>query len=223
MPETDSRTEFSIWKLIGVPSVITLVVTLVRLAGELGHWSKTWFNPEPGGFLAVVGIVWLVPVFGVYFALKLSAEGQGTERVGHAIGHAVLGVIMLGLGFHVFNSGVIRGLRGVIVLWALAALGGVLQWPPWRALFSVLVAYAYAARIPVAIVMAAATWADWQTHYSTVQPGESKLSTYLLFGFIPQLVWWVAFTVVVGSLFGTLATVAVRSRRPPTKEFEVSN
>src|SRR5262245_49407568 len=107
MSETDSHTELSIPRLICLPSAITLAVTVLRLVGELGDWSKTWFNPEPGGFLAVVGIVWLVPIFGVYFALKLSSAGQGPPSAGHAIGHAVLGAILLVLGFYLFNRGIV--------------------------------------------------------------------------------------------------------------------
>jgi hypothetical protein len=209
MSETNSSAQFSIPRLILLPGVITLAVTLLRLVGELEHWSKTWFNPEPGGFLALVGIVWLVPVFGVYFALKLAGAGPGAPHFGHAIGHAILGAILLAAGFYLFNGGFIRGLRGVVVMWALAALGGILQWRTWRSLFAVLLAYGYVARIPVAIVMALATWAGWQSHYSAAVPGESKLEMYLLAAFIPQLVWWVAFTIVVGSLFGTLATAMV--------------
>jgi hypothetical protein len=213
MPETNSRAQLSIPRLILLPGVITLAVTLLRLAGELQHWSKTWFNPEQGGFLSVVGIVWLAPVFGAYFALKLSGAGQGAEHLGHAIAHAILGAILLVAGFYLFNGGFIRGLRGVVVMWALAALGGILQWRRWCSLFKVLLAYSYAARIPVAIVMALATWAGWQSHYSAAVPGESKLEMYVLAAFIPQLVWWVSFTIVVGSLFGTLATAMVRGRR----------
>jgi hypothetical protein len=214
MSEMNARAQCSIPRLILVPAVITLAVTVLRLVGELEHWSKTWFNPEQGGFLAVVGIVWLVPVFGIYFALKLSGIGHGTEHLGHAIAHAILGAILLGVGFYLLNGGVIPGMRGVVVMWALAALGALLQLPPWRSLFKVLLAYGYAARIPVAIVMALATWAGWQSHYSAAVPGESKLEMYFIAAFIPQLVWWVAFTVVVGSLFGTLATAIVRGRRP---------
>ncbi len=213
----NSRRELSISRLILLPAAVTLAVTLLRLVGELQHWSKTWFNPEPGGFLAVVGIVWLVPVFGVYFALKLSSGGQGPASLAHALGHAALGSVVLGLGFYLFNSGVIKGLIGIVVMWSLAALGAAIQFPTWRGLFKVLLAYGYAARIPVAVVMALATWADWQTHYSAAQPGESKLLTYFLFGFIAQLVWWVAFTLVVGSLFGTLATAVMHGRRPATQ------
>jgi hypothetical protein len=210
----NSRAEFSIFRFILVPGGITLAVTLLRLVGELEHWSKTWFNPEQGGFLAVVGIVWLVPVFGIYFALKLSGTGQGAAHLGHAIAQAILGAILLGVGFYLLNGGVIPGLRGVVVMWALAVLGGLPQWRTWPSLFEVLLAYGYAARIPVTIVMALATWAGWQSHYSAAIPGESKLEMYFLAAFIPQLVWWVAFTVVVGSLFGTLATEIVRGHRP---------
>jgi hypothetical protein len=205
------RTEVSTSRLILAPAVITLAVTLLRLVGELQHWSKTWFNPEPGGFLAVVGIVWLAPVFGIYFALKLSGAGQVAEHLGHAVAHAILGAILLAAGFCLFNGRVILGMRGIVVMWTLAALGGILQWRTWPSLFKALLAYGYAARIPVAIVMALATWAGWQSHYSAAVPGESKLKMYFLAAFIPQLVWWVAFTIVTGSLFGTLAT-AVRTR-----------
>jgi hypothetical protein len=217
LPEMNSRAQVSIPRLILLPGGITLAVTLLRLVGELLHWSKTWFNPEQGGFLAVVGIVWLAPIFGIYFALKLSGAGQGTEHLGHAIAHAILGAILLGTGFYLLNGGVIPGLQGVVVMWALAALGAVLQWRTWRSLFKVLLAYGYAARIPVAMVMALATWAGWQSHYSAAVPGEPKLEMYFLAAVIPQLVWWVAFTIVTGSLFGTLATLMVRGRQPATQ------
>jgi hypothetical protein len=123
MPKTNSRPQFSIPRLALLPGVITLAVTLLRLAGELLHWSKTWFNPAQGGFLAVAGIEWLAPIFGIHFALKLSGAGQGTEHLGHAIAHAILGAILLGAGFYLLNGGVIRGLRGVVVMWALGSVG----------------------------------------------------------------------------------------------------
>ena len=58
--------DVSIKKLILVPALITLAVTLLRLTGELMHWSKALFNPAAGGGGALVGIAWLVPVFGIY-------------------------------------------------------------------------------------------------------------------------------------------------------------
>ena len=53
-----------IGKLILVPAVITLAVTLLRLVGELQGWSPALFNREGGGRGALVGIVWLIPVLG---------------------------------------------------------------------------------------------------------------------------------------------------------------
>ncbi len=52
-------------RLILVPAVITLAVTLLRLVGELQQWSSALFNRSAGGGGAIVGIVWLVPVFGI--------------------------------------------------------------------------------------------------------------------------------------------------------------
>ena len=62
MTETLTRTS-STWELIRIPAMITLVVTVLRLLGELQHWSPFWFNSQPGGGGALIGIVWLVPIF----------------------------------------------------------------------------------------------------------------------------------------------------------------
>src|SRR5260221_9558181 len=82
--------DVSIKKLILVPAVITLAVTLLRLAGELMHWSPALFNTAAGGGGALVGISWLVPVFGIYFGLKLASAGQAPAAAGPAIGYSVL-------------------------------------------------------------------------------------------------------------------------------------
>jgi hypothetical protein len=195
----------SISQLIYVPAIVTLAITILRLVGELAHWSKTWFNLEQGGPWSIVGIVWLVPIFGVYFALRLAGAGEGPPRVGHAIGHALLGALVFVFGFYLFQAK-IQNMTGVIVMWTLAAVGAALQFPTWKALFKVMLAYGYAARISVAIVMFMATWGGWQSHYTApVPPGDSRLVAWVLFGFMPQPVWWVSFTIVVGSLFGTVA------------------
>jgi hypothetical protein len=66
----------STFRLVLVPGIITAAVTLLRLTGELNHWSRTFFNPDAGGGLALVGIAWLVPIFGIYFAMKFQSSGQ---------------------------------------------------------------------------------------------------------------------------------------------------
>src|SRR5438093_5515636 len=75
----------SLGGLILVPSLITLVVTLLRVIGELSRWSPSLFNREAGGPGALVGIVWLIPVFGIYFALRLARAGEGPAGVGRAL------------------------------------------------------------------------------------------------------------------------------------------
>src|SRR5439155_452565 len=83
---------------------------------------------------------------GIYFALKLVSAGERPPSTGHAIGHAIVGLVVLAAGFYLFQA-VIRNLAGLVVMWTLAALAAMLQFPTWRALFRTLIAYAYAARI----------------------------------------------------------------------------
>ena len=77
--------------LILVPAIISLGVTLLRLVGELQHWSKTYFNSDAGGPGAVIGITWLAPIFGIYFAIRLAAAGEGPRSAWRAIGLGLLG------------------------------------------------------------------------------------------------------------------------------------
>ena len=83
----------SIRRLIVVPAVITLAVTLLRLIGELQRWSPRLFSREAGGAGAIVGIVWLVPIFGIYFAIRLNQAGHGPASRGRAIGFAVAALL----------------------------------------------------------------------------------------------------------------------------------
>src|SRR5688500_15033803 len=142
-------------KLILVPAVITLGVTLLRLAGELMHWSPRLFNPAPGGGGALVGIAWLVPVFGVYFARKLAQAGERPSSAGAAIGYPLLGGLLLpALGFAASKLGVPQQSLTMLGLFiAGSVVGAVIAFRGWPALGRTLLAYGLAARIPVAIVM----------------------------------------------------------------------
>jgi hypothetical protein len=82
-----------ITRLIAIPMVITLAVTILRLVGELNHWPTLGFNTAAGGGGALVGISWLPLVFGPYFALKLAAAGDGPASSRKVIGFAVLGLV----------------------------------------------------------------------------------------------------------------------------------
>jgi hypothetical protein len=75
-----SGKRMSIARLIFVPSAITLAVTLLRLIGELQHWSPVLFNPAPGGGGAIMGITWLVLIFGVYSCLSPEKDRLASVR-----------------------------------------------------------------------------------------------------------------------------------------------
>lgn len=61
-------------KLILVPAVITLAVTLLRLVGEFLNLPAWLASKEPGGAGALIGITWLAPIFAIYFAYKLAGK-----------------------------------------------------------------------------------------------------------------------------------------------------
>lgn len=222
MPESTSDSSLDIRGLIFMPALITLGITLVRLAGERLHGPRFLFNSDPGGLWSIVGIIWLAPIFGIHFALKLAARGQGPKSVGRAVGFTLLGVAeviafsLLGELFHL-QQHFPGGLLYLCAVVAVAALGTLRGWP---ALFRTLVAYAYAARVPVAVVMFFAFWRDWGTHYDAVPPdlpdNLSLLAKCVWLGFVSQLVFWVGITVLAGMVFGSLAAgIAHVARRKP--------
>jgi hypothetical protein len=59
-------------RLVLVPALITLGITLLRLGAEFMDFPDWLANKGPGGPGAIIGISWLPPIFGIYFALKLS-------------------------------------------------------------------------------------------------------------------------------------------------------
>lgn len=208
----------SMRRLILVPSLITLAVTIVRLIGELHNWSPVLFRRSAGGGGAIVGIVWLVPVFGIYFALKLSGRAVGPSSAAKSIGFTVLGLIVLVIGCAVaFNPSAHFPGRHVLG-YLLMAGGAALVFPGWPALCRALVAYAYAARIPVALVMFFAMRGGWGTHYDALPPQYAGpvgfWQQYLRMAVLPQLIFWASFTIVVGALFGTVVAAIARAVRP---------
>ncbi len=217
-----STSDLDIKRLILVPALVTLAVTAARLAGELLHGPGRFFNSEPGGPWSIVGIIWLAPIFGIYFALKLAAHGQGPKSLGRAVGFALLSVaVVLAFSFVGALLHLQQNFRGRLLYgWTGVAVAALVTLPGWAALFRTLVAYAYAARVPVAVLMFLAFWRDWGTHYDAVPPdfpdGLGLMAKYLWLGFFPQLIFWVGLTVLAGMLFGSLAAgIAHLARRKP--------
>jgi hypothetical protein len=206
--------EVSIGRMIVVPAIITFAVTLIRLVGEVMNWSPRLFNREAGGGGALIGIVWLVPVFAIYFALKLVHAGQGPRRAGAAIGWSVFAIVVFALA-GVIGGAAHAGPLAFLSLFAVSSVAAVaVAWRGWPVLARVLFAYGLAARVPVAAVMLVAMLAGWGTHYEKGPPNfpaMSTVATWFWIGLVPQLTLWIAFTVAVGMLFGGLAAaVALR-------------
>ncbi len=208
----------SIAGLITIPALITLGITILRLVGELQHWPKPWFSAAAGGGGAIVGISWLPFIFGPYFALKLAGAGEGPSRAGKAIGFGFLGLALLIVSGVVAESSFAHhptlALIGLLLMLVSAFIPGI----GWRALGNTLLAYAFAARVPVLIVMLVAMLGNggqgWGTHYDVVPPGfpaRTVAAKFFDLAVLPQMTLWIGWTVVFGSIIG--AIVAALSRR----------
>jgi hypothetical protein len=196
--------ETSPGKLILVPAVITLAVTLLRLVGELQGWSPALFSRAAGGGGALVGISWLVPVFGAWFGWKLAKAGGSPGRIGPALLIAILAfALMPGIGFGGDQGGQPQspGLRRVRAVRRARVRG------PGARLSRLAGARQGAAPVrarrarAVILVMLVAMLGNWGTHYDVAPPdfpAMSALAKWLVIGVVPQLSIWIWFTVVVG-------------------------
>jgi len=222
-----SQNASRIGKLILVPAVITLAVTLLRLVGELQGWSPTLFNRECGFCGALVGIWLLVPVFGAWFGWKLTRAGSGPGSLGRAFGLTLASMAVLPLfSFLAPKAGILPErlwrpnvpltesftILSVFVAFAIVGLAiGILAWP---ALGRTLLAYGLAARIPVALLMLVAMLGNWGTHYDA-RPSSPQMSTlgwWVALGLVPQLFFWIWYTIGFGALFGIVAAAIARRR-----------
>jgi len=212
------KESISISSLIMVPALITLAITILRLIGELQGWSPTFFSTQPGGGYAVVGISWLPIIFGPYFALKLAGAGEGVSGSGKAIGFAFIGLVVLFLAGLWFGKMESHPTYLALVPMLLMLIAAFIPGIGWKRLGNTLLAYAFAARIPVLIVMFMAMRAGWVTHYSRVAPmfaNASFVRQYLYEAFVPQMTLWIGWTVTVGALFGTIVAAVAKPAKQP--------
>lgn len=211
------------WRWVVGPALISLAVTLLRLAGELAGGSPRWFSRDtggivPSGFSWIVGITWLALPFGAWFAWKLLDVGAAPRRPGRAFAVAVAALALL-------YGGLRLGLPLVklpfpyrlLPIWLCAALAAALAWSAWPALARLLALYGLAARAPVAVVMFLAMRGAWGTHYDYVDwPATTQLPfwpRYFWLAFAPQLVFWVGYTVMAGTAAGSLVALLRRPAR----------
>jgi hypothetical protein len=108
--------------------------------------------------------------------------------------------------------------KAVLLQLAVFALGSwvaiALARPGWPALWRVLLAYGFAARLPVVVVMFLAIFLGWDSPYAKPRPDFPAMGHWGLFlwtALLPQVTIWIYLTVIGGMIFGALA-VAVRGR-----------
>jgi hypothetical protein len=197
--------------------LITLGITVLRLAGELEHWPKPWFSAAAGGGGAIIGISWLPIIFGPYFALKLVGAGDGPSSVGKAIGFVILGLVLFVLAGLLAQASFAHHPIWTLVAFLLMLVAAFIPGIGWRSLGNTLLAYAFAARIPVLVVMFLAMRGNdgqgWGTHYDAVAPMFASASfarKFLYEAIVPQMTFWIGWTVVVGSVLGVIAAAIAR-------------
>lgn len=205
-------------RIVLIPSLVAIGVTLARLIGELRHWPKPLVNPDVCG-KAILGIIWLVPIFGIYFAMKLWRSRQ-PSRLSGAIALAVAGLLLKLLGTYFMER---KGpyLPRMSLNFAATLAGLLLQFLAWPELSKTLLAYGYLSRVPLAIVQFLAMRGSWGTHYDALDPDFPKIgfwSTYLRVAFVPNIFFMEAYTVIVGVLVGCLACAVWGRAFPRTQD-----
>jgi hypothetical protein len=210
-----SDREIPYGSMVVVPGIITLAVTLLRLTGERLGWSRTLFNPDPGGGAAPVGIVWLAPFFGFWFAMQLLRMGHRPSGMGRLLGQTLVAFV--------FCIGTVMAVASLklpfftqLCLFGGAAVFSIaIAWRGWPALARTLLVYGLVARVPVMLVMLAAMLGDWKTHYDVAPPdlpAMGLLSKFLWIGVLPQMTVWLFVTVLLGMVFGAIAYALVGRR-----------
>jgi hypothetical protein len=200
-----------------------LAVTLLRLAGERRGWSETWFSRATGGVVPsgvswIVGITWLSLPFGMWLGVRLLATGHAPAAKRPALGYALIAVVVFAAGMHLMPR-LGLGMTGFLLgVWTTAVVAAIVAWRAWPALGRELLAYGLLSRVPVAAVMLLAMYGGWGTHYDYADaPQVLSLpfwTAYVALALVPQVVFWVAFTVTAGMLTGVLAAAVLG--RPST-------
>ncbi|MCA8957602.1 MAG: hypothetical protein KDC87_16120 [Planctomycetes bacterium] len=224
-----------ILSLVLIPAILSLVVTVVRVVGELKGWDPFWFGPGMGDNLpdgtpvpiGKFGVSFLIPLFGIYFAWRIR-RSYGSPSLLRAIVGFLVGLgVTVGLCILFWKMELVQlpdpkavPLRDPTGLqYVLAALGaglviGLIAWPR---LAATLLVYGLFVRIPVIVVTYLAVNQDWKVHYVKLPPGVPAKEGFdrVMFLSVPQISLWPVFTVLAGGLVGSLLAGLVRSKDAP--------
>src|SRR5262245_48392967 len=198
---------------IAIAGSITLIVTLLRLIGEVQGWSDHLFSREPGGGYGLIGISWLVLPFGWVFGRHLVRAGEApASRVAAVVWPLLtiaLAVGLLSLLQHFLPQ---PTLESFLIASAIGPVCATIAYRGWPALWRTNLWYGIAARIPVMIITPIAVLNHWGTHYEKLAPGSPDLAVgaRILVLCIAQVVFWLPFTVLLGGLIGGIAALVTR-------------
>lgn len=196
-------------RLVLGPLLLTTVVSVTRLVGEV----QGWISPRSGGALHPLGISWLAFVFGAWFAIRLRCFGSAPR---FAWSRTVATLTLLGLAAAVaWQFGPFAGqpaddatfgrLRSaVLILVGLASAAATLAFVVWPRLAWTMLCYALPARLVVFLITWFAKVQGYDTHYVKFGPPgiERDLPDTLLATALAQGGFWVPFTVVCGVAVG---------------------
>ena|SRR5215510_9330246 len=199
-------------RLIAVPALIAVAVTALRAFGEVHHWPEPIVNSAVCG-KAILGVVWLVPIFGVYFALRLFRASSQPKFLMRAVILAIASLLLKLGGTFVMERPGLGYITRVSLNLAVTALALGLQAVAWPDLFKALLMYGYASRVPIAVVEFLAMRGHWGTHYDALDPGFPQIGfwpTYIRVSLIPNIFFMEAYTVIVGGLLGIFAFATMR-------------
>jgi hypothetical protein len=214
----------SAWSLVLIPAIVSLVVSILRRVGELNGWNDTLFSnaaPGPEQKPGLVGIAWLVPIFGFWFGFALKRRGAGPAHAGKAALRFAIGLgVMIGGFMLLMASGLIvmpevkapgtptgLGYSLILVVFAMGVM-----FTAWPRLGWTLVLYGLLARIPVVVITYLALERGWDTHHTKLPAGTvlPEGTTPFMFLALPQLTFWIVFTMGIGGLAGCLGAALAR-------------
>ena len=202
----------SLLRLIVVPALTAVAITALRAFGEVHHWPKPIVKSAVCG-KAILGVVWLVPIFGTYFGLRLFRAGSQPKFLARALIFAIASLLLKLGGTFVMERPGLAYVTRISLNLGVTALALGLQAVAWPALYKALLVYGYASRVPIAVVEYLAMRGHWGTHYDAVDPGFPQIGfwpTYIRVNLIPNIFFMEAYTVIVGGLFGVIAFAAMK-------------
>lgn len=146
---------------IAIAAFITLIVTLVRLLGEALGWSDRWFNRDPGGGHALIGISWLVLPFGWVFGRHLVRAAAPASRIAAVVWPLIATGIAVGLLSLLQHFLPKPTLESFFLASAVGPVCAAIAYRGWPALWRTNLWYGLAARIPVMIITPIAVLNHW--------------------------------------------------------------